>query len=160
VRGTTARFDYDAEDEPGVTVEIVREVASDRELDYCLLQLASADPARGFLVEADSARADTCANMIEHPNGRPKQIVVRNNVIHTVGDESIQYFTDTEEGSSGSPVCDDSWRAIALHRSWARVKDVRFQGRQAAYVNEGTPLTAIIKHLGAVWVDSVMKARG
>jgi V8-like Glu-specific endopeptidase len=87
-------------------------------------------------------------------------VVLRNNVIHQVTPSTIQYFTDTEGGSSGSPVCDDQWRVMALHRAWKRVVSVTFQGKKTAYVNEGTPLPAIVADLGAKWTENVSSRRG
>lgn len=57
------------------------------------------------------------ANLIQHPDGRRKEIVLREN--HLVSrDETAQvlhYVADTEQGSSGSPVFNNEWQAIALH---------------------------------------------
>jgi endonuclease G len=55
-------------------------------------------------------------NIIQHPDGRPREIAVRNNRLLNVEDaRRIVYETDTEEGASGSPVFNDRWEVVALH---------------------------------------------
>ena len=48
-------------------------------------------------------------------------------------------LTDTDGGSSGSPVFNDEWRVIALHRAGI-VDDAQ---RPVKNANQGVPLTAI-----------------
>ncbi|WP_175012302.1 hypothetical protein [Burkholderia lata] len=50
-------------------------------------------------------------------------------------------------GSSGSPVFDDRWRLVALHRGSTFVKNVRFQGRATAFLNVGTKWSEIAADL-------------
>lgn len=59
-------------------------------------------------------------NIIQHPNGNDKAIVVHNsNLLHlengTDIDKYCYYSGDTEEGSSGSPVFNSRWEIVALH---------------------------------------------
>ena len=61
-------------------------------------------------------------NIIQHPKGELKQIVIRNNTLLDLPeqpplDKFAHYETDTEQGSSGSPVFNDEWEVIALHHS-------------------------------------------
>ena len=61
-------------------------------------------------------------NIIQHPKGELKQIAIRNNTLLDLPeqpplDKFAHYETDTEEGSSGSPVFNDQWEVIALHHS-------------------------------------------
>lgn len=61
--------------------------------------------------------------IIQHPGGQPKQMTVRANQIIELNKEDfpevpsylIHYTTDTEPGSSGSPVLNDQWQVIAIH---------------------------------------------
>ena len=43
----------------------------------------------------------------DHPGGSPKRVSLRQNFIAARTDEFLHYMTDTEPGSSGSPVFDD-----------------------------------------------------
>jgi len=56
-------------------------------------------------------------NIIQHPNGEPKQLVLRNNEIVDTPDRFLTYRTDTSPGSSGSPVYNDQWEVVALHHA-------------------------------------------
>lgn len=64
-------------------------------------------------------------NIIHHPLGKPQQISIRKNLVIT-HDESlvrIFYMTDTEAGSSGSPVLNDEWELVALHYASYEIKN-------------------------------------
>lgn len=54
-------------------------------------------------------------NLIQHPRGGSKQIVMHGNEVVAVTDAAIHYLADTEGGSSGSPVFNDRWELVALH---------------------------------------------
>lgn len=54
-------------------------------------------------------------NIIQHPGGGHKQIAVRNNLLTHRTDATLLYETDTNVGSSGSPVFNDDWEVVALH---------------------------------------------
>lgn len=61
-------------------------------------------------------------NIVQHPKGDFKQIVIRENKLLDLPDDPpldkfAHYETDTEQGSSGSPVFNDQWEVIALHHS-------------------------------------------
>ena len=58
----------------------------------------------------------TPLNIVQHPNGEPKKVAFRNNVMNAVkGKNFVVYLTDTDPGSSGSPVFNDRWQLVALH---------------------------------------------
>lgn len=54
-------------------------------------------------------------NIIQHPGGTHKQIAVRNNLLTYRTGTTLLYETDTNMGSSGSPVFNDDWDVVALH---------------------------------------------
>ncbi|MDO4778990.1 MAG: DNA/RNA non-specific endonuclease [Tissierellia bacterium] len=56
-------------------------------------------------------------SIIQHPKGEPKAVTVRENKVKFIFDDFIHYMTDTEPGSSGSPVFNDQWIVVALHHS-------------------------------------------
>ncbi len=63
----------------------------------------------------DKHRKGMNVNIIQHPNGQPKLIAVRNNLLTHRTPRTLLYETDTNQGSSGSPVFNDLWEVIALH---------------------------------------------
>ena len=84
-------------------------------------------------------------NIIQHPGGGPKQIALSHNVVVSVDDQRVRYLTDTDYGSSGSPVFDEQWRVVALHHSWGTERE---PGLKQWYVrNEGIHINTIIEGL-------------
>ncbi len=101
---------------------------------------------------ADKHMLGEVANIIQHPQGRHKEVVVRENRL-VARDETVNvlhYLADTEAGASGSIVSNNDWEPIALHH-WAgparevvSTKDGLPLSRQ---VNEGIRISAIVKDL-------------
>lgn len=146
--GTLLGFDYDDTSAPGVDAQVAKLEAVDKALDFAVLRLAAPQTARGFLpLRTKPVEKRTPVNIIQHPFGRPKMIACRNNLVTHVATTELRYFTDTESGSSGSPVLDDAWHVVALHRASVDVDDVEYQGRKTAWVNVGTPIGAILAYL-------------
>lgn len=144
---------------------------ADQHLDYAVvaIQPLSSNGQRlsefGWnpLLESESkAIAAQWVNIIQHPNGEPKQLALRENQIVDVLDEFLHYRTDTAPGSSGSPVYNDSWEVVALHHSgvWAKNsagqilavdgqvwREEMGESRIKWIANEGVRISTIISHL-------------
>ena len=93
-------------------------------------------------------------NIIQHPRGRPKEIVLQDNRVVRADNVVLQYSCDTEPGSSGSPVFNNQWKLVALHHASVVVDGP--DGRHAPdadpgsrYLNEGIRLSAI-----ATWLET------
>lgn len=74
-------------------------------------------------------------NIIQHPNGEPKQLALRQNELIDVLENHVHYRTDTAPGSSGSPVYNDQWEVVALHHSGVPRRD----SEGNLLTNDGTP---------------------
>lgn len=96
--------------------------------------------------------------IIQHPHGQPKQLTVRANMIISldkrvfpqIAERFIHYTTDTEPGSSGSPVLNDQWQVIAIHHK--AVKNPNFVAGGAGdtrewLANEGVRVSSIFSKL-------------
>ncbi len=83
-------------------------------------------------------------NIIQHPQGRHQEIAFRDNQVKLVNDQILQYLTDTDYGTSGSPVMDDWFNVVALHNQ--RVEDPINPGRY--HRNQGFNITAILENAG------------
>lgn len=148
-----AFFDYDDESRPGRAYTATGCEAADRTLDYALVRLRQPVDDRGPLslsaarISVQSMDDYMPVNIIQHPNGGAKRVAIRNNLAYRANYPTLTYFTDTAGGSSGSPVCNDNWQVVALHRAWKAVQNVQFQGRLTPWVNEGTQTAAILEHL-------------
>lgn len=108
--------------------------------------------------------------IIQHPNGERKQVCVRENKLLEYDDTlpRIIYATDTVGGSSGSPVFNDRWQVVALHRAgfprmnkkneWlakdGTVWKAEMGDEQVDWVgNEGVRISKIIEHLELHFAD-------
>ena len=70
--------------------------------------------------------------------------ITANQVVNIFG-HRLQYTTDTQPGSSGSPVLNDEWKAVALHHSGGNLpKNAR---GDRMYANEGILFSAICREL-------------
>jgi endonuclease G len=94
-------------------------------------------------------------SIVQHPNGQPKQIAIRASQIISLDpvtvpginfDQFIHYSTDTEPGSSGSPVFNDQWQVVAIHHKAvpAPVEPGARQAKKVRWIaNEGVRISAI-----------------
>lgn len=161
LQATTARvqfdYDFDGAEESNTPVESLAawdDWRNQPPLDYAILKLAEPSTRTPVTLAPKSLAGfeDAVApvNIIQHPNGNPKSIGVRNNLTSELAEHELRYFTDTMRGSSGSPVCNDLWQAVALHRAEFRLcTPTNFQGKDSAWVNRGVRIDRIIDHLEA-----------
>ncbi|MFI8961900.1 trypsin-like peptidase domain-containing protein [Streptomyces sp. NPDC053493] len=152
VRNSRSRFDYGADEAETEEATALSLVAWDATLDYAVLRLTTAQPERQVLRVATQpfeiqGNDPQAVNIIQHPKGMPKRVALRNNLVYQADEKNVAYFTDTQGGSSGSPVFTDRWTVVALHRGARRLSDVEYQGRTTAVVNVGTQMSRILAHL-------------
>ena len=91
------------------------------------------------------------ANIIQHPKGRRKEVVLRENRLVSRLEPVLHYIADTEGGSSGSPVFNNDWQVIALHH-WGGPGPLAVSGLMPngnAEVNEGVRISKIVADLDA-----------
>jgi len=85
--------------------------------------------------------------IIQHPNGAPKQMTIRacqilKNIEKHSPKKFIHYTTDTNPGSSGSPVINDQWQVVAVHHK--AVPDPDSDKDNIKFIaNEGVRISAI-----------------
>ena len=96
----------------------------EEELDYAIVAVGGANAGAGSLADfgfcpltntPDRHVLGMSVNIVQHPNGLPKMIAIRNNILQERTERTLLYETDTEHGSSGAPVFNDDWEVIALH---------------------------------------------
>lgn len=90
--------------------------------------------------------------IIQHPEGGRKKICVRENQFIKRDDRYLWYTTDTEPGSSGSPVFNNDWYVVALHHAGVPAKQdgVIQKNPDGSYkwiANEGVRASRIVKAL-------------
>lgn len=122
------------------------------DLDFTFVKVAPASRRGkpiadyGHLVlirESGKALKKEYVSIIQHGNGEPKQIAMRDSMILGRQADYIYYTTDTNPGSSGSPVVNDDWFPVALHH-----RTVPDYDRPCAYVaNRGIRISSIFQAL-------------
>lgn len=145
---------------------------TDFDLDYTLVAVAERNEQghkvrdRGWnplIPQSGKAVVGERVNIIQHPGGEPLQVAIHDNKIVDLVDAFLHYTTDTNRGSSGSPVYNDQWEVAALHHAGVVERDA--QGRilmlngepwngsdatvgQISWVsNEGVRISSIVEHL-------------
>ena len=106
---------------------------TDPDLDTTVVAVAPETPDRRQRVSRFgwlrlSASADTIVpgewlTMVHHPDGRPKQVALRQNLLISRADGDLWYATETAPASSGAPVFNDSWQVVGVHRLGAPARD-------------------------------------
>lgn len=140
----TAEFQF----EQGLETIVVnfdpdRFFVTSRELDYTIVAIQSTGLERinpiALLRSPATVTRGEKVNIVQHPRGRKKEVALHNNDVKRIKDKVVWYVTDTEPGSSGSPVFNNSWDLVALHHAgW-------IEGGETT--NEGVRMAAIVSHL-------------
>ncbi len=128
-RTATVEFGYERDLRTGAMPQLVLRLDPDaffltspnmafEGLDYTLVALSRPAPEEiGHLEPVQGITASTADNIfiVQHPGGNPKSYVLNHNRRVTVTDRYVTYVSDTLEGSSGSPLFDDSLRLVGIH---------------------------------------------
>lgn len=180
-RRSLVDFDYEDDEtyspRPPVTfgIEPDRFFYSDSDLDFTLVAL------RGTATDGETNLSDygflpliektgkvllkEYVAIVQHPEGAPKKIALRNNQIIDLFDHYLHYTTDTDPGASGSPVLNDQWQVVALHHAGVKQRNETGQilsvdgavwtpdmgeDRIAYAANEGVRVSSVVAHLQAL----------
>lgn len=164
--GSVLQLDFqralDGDPMPVVEVGLDPDVffAADPELDFALVAVAGAPAstapfgwcrltgAQGTVVVGESV------TIVQHPAARRKEVALRENRLVDIPEQVLHYVTDTEPGSSGSPVFNDQWEVVALHH--ASVPDPSPGG--SGSLNEGIRISRILAHLAGLPLDPARRA--
>jgi endonuclease G len=86
-------------------------------------------------------------NVIQHPDGKPKQIALQQNELIDRLDDFLHYQTDTAPGSSGSPLYNNQWEVVGLHHSGVPER------RDGQIISiDGTPWTPDMGEARVKWI--------
>ena len=99
---------------------------ADEDLDFALVAVEPVNDAgqsladRGFhtlIPQSGKAIVGERLNIIQHPGGDPQKVALHDNKLIDVVEDFLHYRTDTQGGSSGSPVFNQQWDLVALHHA-------------------------------------------
>jgi V8-like Glu-specific endopeptidase len=156
-------FNYELP-EPGVTVlpaetcrldpDSANGFATSISHDWTVVKLkdftAEQAKAYGYLeLKEVKVKPDDFVNIIQHPEGRHKQIALYHNMVVMANDSRIQYLTDTLKGSSGSPVFNSQWEVVALHHAGFETSI----GGAKQIVNEGININLVINEMAGKGIN-------
>lgn len=99
------------------------------------------------LSEAVDPVANEPAYIVQHPAGARKRLGYVRNQVSSFDDRVLHYLTDTEQGSSGSPVFDAAGRLIGLHHAGGTPQHV--VGKPPMSKNEGIRIPRVVSGLQA-----------
>jgi endonuclease G len=98
-------------------------VATNAKLDYSLVSVPLTELPEGVQKKYNALPSTVTVpskgepvNLIHHPEGKPKRITIRGGKILNMDAHEIFHSGDTKAGSSGSPVFDDQWNWVSLHK--------------------------------------------
>jgi uncharacterized protein YfbU (UPF0304 family) len=139
-------YDVDGNDHDTTVVTLEGDVASivgDAKDDWAVVKVANMDPAWSQISLVDSPAAQTHARafILQHPGTRKKRLGFVRNMITDVTDQYVQYMTDTQPGSSGSPVFDEAARLIALHHRGGT--PTQYTGKAPLTKNQGVRIDRV-----------------
>lgn len=99
-----------------------------RDLDYVRVKVKN-NPVgqwQALSINADALlKKGDCVPIIQHPEGKIKQVALKSNHIKAFTDNNrkVFYATDTLKGSSGSPVFNLNWEVVALHHAGRKMEN-------------------------------------
>lgn len=128
------------------------------QLDYALLRVApDADGkalhnspvggsggtiSRGHMktpIPASSLAPSQPIVIVQHPNGEPLKLAIDTDAVIAVDENRVRYRTNTEPGSSGSPVFDGHLNLVALHHAG----DPDYSELHHPEYNQGIPIERV-----------------
>jgi endonuclease G, mitochondrial len=154
---------------------------TDPNLDFSLVALVNSNSDRPsisdfgwnrLIEEQGKVIIGEYINIIQHPQGEPKQLALRENRLVDILDDFLHYQTDTAPGSSGSPVFNDQWEVVGLHHSGVPLvnKDGQFLTKDNKIwnsnmgedqivwkANEGCRTSSLVKHIKQQRLSSIQK---
>lgn len=121
---------------------------SNQILDVTIVQVKDVpDQVAPLELKTQILKKDSRVSIIQHPGGHYKKISIQNNFIQYSDEQTIQYTTSTEPGSSGSPVFNDRFEVVAIHHSGGMLIEPS-SGRRYLR-NAGSTMISILKATSA-----------
>ena len=126
----------------------VSSIVSDASNDWAVIRPVSPLPDRFPIIklsEAVDPVQGEGAYIVQHPGGRRKRLGFVRNQVSAFDERVLTYLTDTEPGSSGSPVFNAAGRLIGLHHQGGTPQT--FTGKPPITKNEGIRIPKVVEGL-------------
>ncbi|HWK25099.1 MAG TPA: serine protease [Solirubrobacter sp.] len=153
----TAEFGYEDDGRGGALAATVvpcdvASIVTEEDDDWAVIA-APLEPAWPVLKLSEAAEPvlGGPAYIVQHPAGDRKRLGYVRNQISAFDDRVLHYLTDTDYGSSGSPVFDADGRLIGLHRAGGSPQAV--VGKPPLSKNEGVRIPRVVAGLAAHGVE-------
>ncbi len=151
VTSVQAWFNYEADERGELkTVQQIRcdpqSIVGEKTDDWALIRTTEPIPDAFPVLQIVGARVpevDDRVYIIQHPQGQPKKVAFQHNLVRFVEPDKIQYWTDTDLGSSGSPVFDETWSVVALHHFSVPAP----QGDRITVRNQGRRIDSVVERM-------------
>jgi V8-like Glu-specific endopeptidase len=148
-----AWFNYEVDEQgvPRKKVEIpcdIGAIVAEEEHDWAVIRAREPIPDAFPALRIGAARVPSVGDrvsIIQHPQRLPKKVAFHHNLIRAVEPDRILYLTDTDEGSSGSPVFDQDWSVVAMHH-WTLPAP---EGERSKWWNQGRRMDRLIDRMTA-----------
>jgi V8-like Glu-specific endopeptidase len=146
-----AWFNYEVDEQgmPRKKVEIpcdAESILAEEEHDWAVIRAREPIPDAFPALRLGEARVPAVGDrvsIIQHPQRLPKKVAFQHNLIRAVEPDRILYWTDTDEGSSGSPVFDHDWSVVAMHHWTLPAPD----GERSKWWNQGRRIDRLIERM-------------
>ena len=116
------------------------------DLDFSIIQV-NGNPGEKFgwtplLLDPFTITRHERVYVVQHPRGRRKEIGIHDNRVTRILQHVINYTTDTEPGSSGSPCFNRNWDLVGIHHSAGQ------KGPDGSFIdNEAIKISSIVGYL-------------
>jgi S1-C subfamily serine protease len=151
----TSEFGYEDDGKGGALAPVaiacdVASIVTDQADDWAVIR-ASAPLSDQWPVIPLSAAVDptirASAYIVQHPSGDRKRLGFVRNQVSSFDDHVLHYLTDTQQGSSGSPVFDADGKLIGLHHAGGTPQTA--VGKPPMSKNEGIRIPRVVAGLTA-----------
>jgi len=154
-RATAIEAWFDYEDDVDGTAKRITQIRCDPSTivaekpdDWALITTAEPIPEQFpalALNRGPVPAVDDRVYIIQHPGGRPKQVAFSHNLVRAVLPDVLQYWTDTDLGSSGAPVFDERWNVVGLHHFSVEAP----AGERVGVRNQGRRIDRVVQRIQA-----------